>query len=50
MHFNLLHFALFNTRSLNELAMFLKDYVVENRIALLAIAQTWLELNNQQMV
>ena len=29
-------------------AMFLKDYVVENQIDLLAITETWLDLNNQQ--
>ena len=28
--------------------MFLKDYVVENQIDLLAITETWLDLNNQQ--
>ena len=28
--------------------MFSKDYVVENQIDLLAITETWLDLNNQQ--
>ena len=45
---NLFRFALLNTRSIRKKAMFLKDYVVENQIDLLAITETWLDLNNQQ--
>ena len=45
---DLFRFALLNTRSIRKKAMFLKDYVVENQIDLLAITETWLDLNNQQ--
>ena len=45
---DLFRFALLNTRSIRRKAMFLKDYVVENQIDLLAITETWLDLNNQQ--
>ena len=45
---DLFHFAFLNTRSISKKAMFLKDYVVENQIDLLAITETWLDLNNQQ--
>ena len=44
---DLFRFALLNTRSIRKEAMFLKDYVVENQIDLLAITETWLDLNNQ---
>lgn len=43
-------FALLNTRSIRKKATFLKDYVVENQIDLLALTETWLDLNNQQTV
>ena len=45
---DLIRFALWNIRSIRKKAMFLKDYVVENQIDLLAIRETWLDLNNQQ--
>ena len=41
---DLFRFALLNTRSIRKKAMFLKDYVVENQIDLLAITETWLDL------
>ena len=43
-----MNFALLNTCSISKKAVFLKDYVVENQIDLLAITETWLDLNNQQ--
>ena len=42
------HGCLSAPRSIRRKAMFLKDYVVENQIDLLAITETWLDLNNQQ--
>ena len=45
---DLIRLAFLNNRSIRKKAMFLKDYVVENQIALLAITETWLHLNNQQ--
>ena len=48
MRSDLIRFALLNTRSIRKKAMFLKDYVVENQIDLLAITETWLDVNNQQ--
>ena len=47
-HSDLFRFALLNTRSIRKNAIFLKGYVVENQIDLLAITETWLDLNNQQ--
>ena len=49
-HSDLIRFVLLNVRSIRKKAMFLKDYVVENQINLLAITETWLHLNNQQRV
>ena len=43
---DLFRFALLNTPSIRKEATFLKDYVVENQIDLLAITETWLDLNN----
>ena len=43
---DLFRFASLNTRSIRKKAMFLKDFVVENQIDLLAITETWLDLNN----
>ena len=40
---DLFRFALLNTRSIRKKATFLKDYVVENHIDLLAITETWLD-------
>ena len=45
-HSDLIHFALLNTPPISKRAMFLKDYVVENQIDLLAITENWLHFNN----
>ena len=45
---DLIRFPFLNTRSIRKRAMFLKYYVVQNQIDLLAITETWLHLNNQQ--
>ena len=42
---NILHFALLNIRSLNNKAIYLKDWVVEHNIDLLAITEYWLNLD-----
>ena len=45
-----LQLALFNTRSINNKAMYLKDYVVDHEIHLLALTETWLDsMDNQSL-
>ena len=45
-----LQLALFNTRSINNKAMYLKDYVVDHKIDLLALTETWLDsMDNQSL-
>ena len=39
---NLLRCSLFNARSLNNKTTFLRDYVIENEIDILFIAESWL--------
>ena len=45
-----LQLALFNTRSINNKAMYLKDYVVDHEIDLLVLTETWLDsMDNQPL-
>ena len=46
---NLLHFTMLNARSLNNKAMFIKDYVVEHRVDCLTVTETWLNSNNESV-
>ena len=43
-----LQLPLFNTRSINNKAMYLKDYVVDHEIDLLALTETWLDSMHNQ--
>ena len=40
---SLVHFCLLNARSINNKALVIKDYVVENDIDILAVTETWLK-------
>ena len=43
-----LQLTLFNTRSINNKAMYLKDFVVDHEIDLLALTETWLDSMDNQ--
>ena len=43
-----LQFTLFNTRSIDNKAMYLKDFVVDHEIDLLALTETWLDSMDNQ--